>query len=88
MVRGDAVAFQVRGEYLEEQVRLATPAHPGYNFNHAVVPQGDELIQVFPSFYMFHANRNLCHQVTEFPITKIGLLSLNPANATRKKCHL
>ena len=35
--------------------------------------------------YMFHANRNLRHQVTEFPITKIGLLAVNPANASRKK---
>ena len=82
MVRGDAVAFQIRGEYLKEQVRLAAPAHPGYNLNHAVVPQGNEFIQVFSSFYMFHANRDLRHQVTEFSITKIGFLSSNPANAT------
>jgi hypothetical protein len=84
MVWGDAVAFQIRGKYLKEQVRLATPAHPGYNLNHTVVPQGNEFIQVFSSFYMLHANRNLCHQVTEFPITKIRFLSSSLASLLEK----
>ena len=54
MIRSCTACFEIRSEYLKKQIGLAASAHSRYNFDHSVISQRNEFIQVFFPFNTFH----------------------------------